>query len=123
MPLSHVDSPGPCVQSKLGVYARRGRAQPRRMILPLTVADHRPATATRRTTAMALKACNECGTQISTSAVACPQCGAPNLPPKKRGVISALARWLMIVFVIVPIGIGLFIGVYHQQTHEQGVTD
>jgi ribosomal protein L40E len=72
---------------------------------------------------MALKACQECGTQISTSAASCPKCGAPNLPPKKRDAISSLARWFIIIFVIIPIGIGLFIGVYQQQTHERAVPD
>jgi hypothetical protein len=47
---------------------------------------------------MALQKCNDCGTQISTSAVACPKCGAPRIvalaarkPNSKRGTFILIA--------------------------------
>lgn len=41
---------------------------------------------------MALINCTECGTEVSTAAVACPKCGAP---PKKSG-LSKTATWLIV---------------------------
>jgi RNA polymerase subunit RPABC4/transcription elongation factor Spt4 len=64
---------------------------------------------------MALKQCKDCGTPVSSSAKSCPKCGAPL---KGRGLISNVARWFVIVFVIFPLAIGLFLGVYHSQTGE-----
>lgn len=62
---------------------------------------------------MALKKCKDCGHSVSSSANACPQCGAPM---HGRGVISSLARLLVIVFVIIPIGIAIFMSVYQSET-------
>ncbi len=49
---------------------------------------------------MALKKCKDCGEQVSTSATACPKCGAPI---KKR--ISGCAAILVIGLVLIVIGI------------------
>jgi hypothetical protein len=62
---------------------------------------------------MALKKCKDCGNSVSSSAKACPQCGAPM---QSRGVISSLARLFVIVFVIIPIGIAIFMSVYQSET-------
>jgi RNA polymerase subunit RPABC4/transcription elongation factor Spt4 len=43
---------------------------------------------------MALVKCKECGEQVSTSAKACPKCGAK--PPKKTSVLT----WIVLVIVI-----------------------
>lgn len=37
---------------------------------------------------------------------------------KRRGIISSLARLFVIVFLIIPIGIGLFSAVYHSETSK-----
>lgn len=62
---------------------------------------------------MALKKCRECGNQISTTAKSCPQCGAA-----QRGLIAKLARGFIIIFVIIPIGIGIFMTVYQSETTD-----
>lgn len=55
---------------------------------------------------MALQGCKECGSQVSSSAKACPQCGAPVLNPNewswlKAGAIGTLAGVLCAAAVIV----------------------
>ena len=52
----------------------------------------------------------ESGAFVSNTTNACPQCGAPM---KYRGIISSVVRLLIIVFLIVPIGIGVFLSVHH----------
>lgn len=67
---------------------------------------------------MALVKCGECGHEISEAAAACPNCGAPRSPQKRRDVTSTVARWLVIIFVIVPVGIAIFRSVSDDQTSE-----
>jgi RNA polymerase subunit RPABC4/transcription elongation factor Spt4 len=64
---------------------------------------------------VALKQCKDCGTPVSSSAKSCPKCGAPL---KGRGLVSNLARWFVIIFIVFPLAIGLFLGVYRSQTGE-----
>ncbi len=50
---------------------------------------------------MALTKCNECGTDISDKATACPKCGAPASKPKKK---TGLLTWIfaaVIAFVAI----------------------
>ena len=65
---------------------------------------------------MALTTCKDCKKSVSTSAKTCPHCGAPI---KGRGVISSLARWFVILLVIVPVGIAIFIAVNRTQDAEE----
>jgi DNA-directed RNA polymerase subunit RPC12/RpoP len=68
--------------------------------------------------AMALQKCNDCGTQMSTSAVACPKCGHPRavaLAPKpnaKRGT-------LIIVGAVALVGYFVVSGIYSTIFPEQ----
>lgn len=62
---------------------------------------------------MALRKCKECGNAVSGAAKTCPHCGAP---VRGRGIISSLARLFVIVFIIIPVAIGLFLAVYHGQS-------
>lgn len=55
---------------------------------------------------MALIKCKECGQEISKQAKECPKCGSPQ--KKGRDAISSLARWFIIIFVILPIGFAIF---------------
>lgn len=64
---------------------------------------------------MSLTKCKDCGASVSTAAKTCPQCGAPMKP---RGIISSLARLFVIVFLVIPIGIGLFSAVYNSETSK-----
>ncbi len=64
---------------------------------------------------MSLTRCKDCGGSVSKSAKACPHCGAP---VKRRGVISSLARLFIIVFLIIPLGIAIFLAVYDSRTKE-----
>ena len=51
---------------------------------------------------MALKKCRECGAQVSTSAAACPQCGAPQSGGLPRGLTG-----LLILGFLIFVGVGL----------------
>jgi hypothetical protein len=62
---------------------------------------------------MALKQCKDCGTSVSSSAKSCPRCGAPL---RGRGLISNLARWFIIIFLIIPLGVAIFSAAYRSQT-------
>lgn len=62
---------------------------------------------------MALTKCKECGHQISNKAKTCPNCGAPT---NRKDFISSLARRFVIIFIIVPVGVAIFLAVYHSQT-------
>lgn len=54
---------------------------------------------------MALKACKECGHQVSTEAKSCPQCGAKAPPGKRMGVLG------MVFVGVMSFGIlGAFMG-------------
>jgi len=53
------------------------------------------------------------GESLSNTTKVCPQCGAPM---KYRGIISSIVRLLIIVFLIIPIGIGVFLSVHHLVT-------
>lgn len=68
---------------------------------------------------MALTNCKECGNQISKKTKECPKCGAPT---KRRGLFLTLARWFVIIFVILPIGAIIFRSVYQYQTHITSTT-
>lgn len=62
---------------------------------------------------MSLTKCKDCGASVSNAAKICPQCGAPM---KSRSIISSLARLFVIVFLIIPLGIGIFSAVNHSET-------
>jgi hypothetical protein len=49
---------------------------------------------------MALKKCRECGAQVSTSAAACPQCGAPQSAGVPRGCLGVLILGFLIVVAV-----------------------
>lgn len=65
---------------------------------------------------MALTTCKDCKRAVSTSAKACPNCGAPI---KSRGTISSIARWFVILFLIIPVGIAIFIAVNRTQVADE----
>lgn len=69
---------------------------------------------------MALKKCKDCGDNVSESAKVCPHCGAPM---KRRDMISSLARLSIIVFLIIPLGVGIFTVVYESETKKPAVLD
>ena len=62
---------------------------------------------------MSLRECKDCGGSVSSSAKACPHCGAPM---QGKSIISSLARLFVIVFFIIPVGIAIFMSVYHSET-------
>ena len=49
---------------------------------------------------MALQSCYECNKEISTRAIICPQCGAPQNPAS--GSIDKFFEWLMSYFSDIP---------------------
>jgi len=53
------------------------------------------------------------GASVCNTTNVCPQCGAPM---KYRGIISSIVRLLIIVFLIIPTGIGVFLTVHHSVT-------
>jgi hypothetical protein len=53
------------------------------------------------------------GASVCNTTNVCPQCGAPM---KYRGIITSIVRLLIIVFLIIPIGIGVFLTVHHLVT-------
>lgn len=62
---------------------------------------------------MSLKKCKDCDGSVSSSANACPHCGAPM---QHRNVISSLARLFIIVFLIIPVGTGIFMSMFQSET-------
>lgn len=61
---------------------------------------------------MAMVTCRECKHKISSKAGACPSCGAPQKP--KRDAISSLARIFLIVFIGVPVLIGVGASIFSE---------
>lgn len=60
---------------------------------------------------MGMRACHECGSQISTNAKACPRCGAPMtegvgqvLMPRRRGAPERI-NWPLRILVALVCGI------------------
>lgn len=52
---------------------------------------------------MAIIKCRECGAQISSSASQCPRCGI-----KRKDAVSSVAKFFILVFLIIPMGIAIF---------------
>ena len=50
---------------------------------------------------------------VSNTTKVCPQCGGPM---KYRGIIFSIVRLLIIVFLIIPTGIGVFLSVHRPET-------
>jgi RNA polymerase subunit RPABC4/transcription elongation factor Spt4 len=56
---------------------------------------------------MALKKCKECGAEISSSATACPKCGAPSTGKTLQDIGCSLI--LIPIFIIILVLVILFI--------------
>ena len=61
---------------------------------------------------MAMVNCRECKQKISSKAAACPSCGAPQ--KAKRDAVSSLARIFLIVFIGVPLLIGVGASIFSE---------
>ena len=49
---------------------------------------------------MALQPCRECGTEVSTQAEACPNCGCPTRSETTRGYLSNSAGLVFYIFAL-----------------------
>lgn len=58
---------------------------------------------------MALVCCLECGSDVSSLAVACPKCGAPVPRPRKKSVVGQVLLWSGAGFAVLIV-IGMIVG-------------
>lgn len=65
---------------------------------------------------MALISCKECGGQVSSTAAACPACGAPLKAVKAPAKTSGCA-WLALVFLAIPF-LGGMLGLFGTRSEE-----